>query len=195
MKTIFFRKCLLLILMASPLLGHAQFSPKTLRISAINEATTLPSWRLVQLPLHPGIQIGTDLLAKEGRHWTTSLGVDLGYYYHRLYEHAVMLDGTFAAGYRFNFGLQPKLLASAGYKHSILSDAVFEYNGEEYQKSFYLGRPQFNFKIGAGLEYALNDRYSIMVDYRAMVALPYSPKQGVPFSLHNLFGAGLKFNL
>jgi len=197
MKTIMFRKALLLALIVSPIFGYAQFGPKTFRISSIKETTTLrqPSWRMISLPSHRGIQIGTDLLAGEGRHWTRSLGLELGYYSHRRYETAVMLDGAFALGYRFNFGLQPKLLLSAGYKYSNFSDAVFESVEGENPEGARYSRSQFNFKIGVGLEYDINDRIGITADCRSMAALPFAPERGFPFSLHTLLGLGVKFKI
>lgn len=195
LKKIFSTSAVLGTLLLSPALGYAQIKPQNLRISLFTEATTMPTLKPIQFPLHPGILVGTDLWSSEGKHWQKALGVELSYYHHRLYEHALMLDAAYRLGYRFNFGLQINLLTNIGYKHSILQGPVYKFKNGNYEKAIHSGKAQFNAKLGLGLSYALNKTYSITTDYKIMMATPYAPEKGMPFALHSLFGVGLNINL
>lgn len=178
-----------------PTPGYAQIKPQNLRISVFTEATTMPTLKPIQLPLHPGVLVGTDFWNKSGKHWQKALGAELSYYHHRLYEHALMLDASYRLGYQFNFGLGINLRTNIGYKHSIQEGPVYKFKNGSYERALHGGKAQFNAKLGLGLSYALNKRYSITTDYKMMVATPYAPKKEMPFALHSLFGIGLHINL
>jgi hypothetical protein len=178
-----------------PLISHAQVKPKAIRVMALSEATTMPTYKVVKLPFHAGVLIGADLWTKSGAHWQQAFGVDLSYYYHRFYEHAIMIDGLYTLGYKFNFGLQVNLPISIGYKHSILTGEVYKLENGSYKEIYDLGKAQFNGKLGIGLEFPVTDKLSIRADYRYMVALPYMPEKDMPFSLHSLFGLGCTIKL
>ncbi|TDB62749.1 hypothetical protein [Arundinibacter roseus] len=164
-----------------------------LRVSVMNQALSLPSLNVLHLPLHPGLTIGSDLLIKNHKRWHTTLGADLTFFHHRLSENALMLDAVYGLGYKFDFGLQPRFLAALGYKHSLAAGEVYKLRDGAYEKTFYWGKPQFNFKVGFGFEYPLSRTYSLTTDYKTMIALPYSQK--IAFSLHTLLSVGIKVNL
>jgi hypothetical protein len=173
---------------------QAQLKPKTLRVAFLNEAIKLPDSRLLSGPLHPTLNVGTDLRVRSKKHWQSALGADFYYNYHRLTEHALMLDASYRLGYRFGFGLQLNLHTALGYKHAILAGDKFALKEGEYQKTTHWGKAMLNAKIGLGLEYPVSQRYSLLADYKAMGAYP-TGGFFVPFSAHTLVGAGLKINL
>lgn len=180
---------LLALLFLLPATSWAQV--KNLRFSIGSEAVSLPTWKLVQLPIHPSITAGADLWQKQGNHWQQSLGPELTYYYHEHYEHALLLNGAWRLGYRFGFGLQLNFVANVGYKHSILTGPVYEFKDGSYTASHDTGKPQVNVQLGAGLQFPLGKKIAFSVENKYMVAAPYAPGLGLPFSLHNLFSAGI----
>ena len=175
--------------------GWAQFKLNAFRVVALSEAVSLPTYKVVQLPIHPGVLIGVNFWQKAGKHWVNTLGTDLSYYYHDLYEHAFMIDAAYTLGYKFNFGLQTKMLTNIGYKQSILTGDVFKFKNGEYERVYLAGKAQLNVKLGFGLEYPITEKWSIITDYKFMLAIPYSPKRGQPFATHSFFGLGIKINL
>ena len=184
-----------LMFFTSTMVCSAQIRLNAFRVAALNEAVTLPSYKVIKLPIHPGALIGVDLWQKTTKHWTKTMGVDLSYYYHNLYEHATMLDAAYTLGYKFNFGLQTKLLTNVGYKQSFLTGDVFKFKNGDYERVYLTGQAQLNIKLGLGLEYPVNEKWSITTDYKFMLAMPYAPKSGKPFATHSLFGLGIKINL
>jgi hypothetical protein len=130
-------------------------------------------------------------MVKDQTSWYKSFGVEVGYYYHELYEHAIMLDGIYKFGYTFNFKLRANLTGALGYKHSILSgDTYVLKSGGGYTAQQHPGKSQVNTKIGFGLAYPVTNKVSVTADYQGMIAIPYSPDQGMPFSTHALLKVG-----
>jgi hypothetical protein len=183
---------LFLLLWASTL--SAQLRPQTLRLAIANQTTGLPSLQIDLSPFHPTLNVGTDLRVRSGKHWQRILGLDFYYYYHRTQEHALMLDVSYRSGYRFGSGLQTNVYTALGYKHAILSGEKFRLENGEYQRASHWGKPQFNTKLGLGMEYPLSERTNLMADYKIMIAYP-TGAFFVPFSLQNFFGLGLNFRL
>lgn len=170
------------------------WSQKALRLSFLNQATSLPSLKLTQLPIHPTINIGADFRERGNKHWKRTLGADVYYYYQELAEHAIMLDASYRLGYQFNFGLRLNLQTALGYKHAIVSGDTYKLIDGTYKKANHFGKPQGNMKVGFGLEYPISEKYSIITDYKVMVA---GPSGGIflPASIHTFLGAGLIIKL
>jgi hypothetical protein len=172
--------------------AFTQFKPKAYRFSVAKEAIALPTNNPFKGPFHPSASIGFDYNVKSKNRWQRSLGFDLSFFHHRLSENALMLDATYTKGLRIG-PLQPKFMAAIGYKHSFPANEVYKLENGEYKKASTLGKSQFNTKLGMGLEYAVNQQYSLITDYRFMVALPYS--ELLPFSLHSFCSLGIKINM
>ncbi len=186
---------IVLLFMLGQSIAFSQKYLKTLRVSAVNESTSVPYGQLLFSPVHPGITVGTDFWLKDKTAWFQSLGIDAGYYYHELYEHAIMLDAVYNFGYTFSFGLRLKTIGALGYKHSILTGETYVLKNGEYVKKQHPGQPQVNTKIGVGMEFPVNKKFSITTDYSGMISLPYSPDLGMPFATQALIRLGFKINL
>jgi hypothetical protein len=171
---------------------QAQGGLKALRISVLTEASTLPSYKVVRIPVHPGVSFGLDFWEKNGEHWSRSLTAELGYYYQEMSEHAIMLGGIYGLSYETSFGLKPKFFAGLGYKHSILPGHVYTLEDAEYVSTHHKGQPQVTLKLGLGLEYRLSEKFALTTEYAVMAASPYSL---LPASVHNIFSIGTKINL
>ena len=171
---------------------HSQWKPRTLNIAFVSESISVPFSQVIISPLHPGISIGTDLMIKDQTSWYRSFGVEASYYYHRTFEHAVMLDAVYNFGYTFSFGLRSTIIGAAGYKHSILTGSTFVLEDGEYVKKTHFGTPQANFRIGLGLEYPLSEKISVTTNYNGIMPVPGI--LGNPFSMHTLIKVGTKIN-
>jgi hypothetical protein len=171
----------------------AMTGPESIRVAFFNEATSLPGKSLISLPVHPGITVGTDLRSVSGRHLERSAGADLSFYHHRLSENAIMLDGVYAIGFKPFPWFQVKFIMGAGYKHTFLPGKVFNFEEGEYRQEADWGKSQFNMKLGLGLEFKINDTFSLTADRKFMVAVPYS--ESLPFSTHILTCFGIKMRL
>ena len=173
---------------------YSQWNPKTLNVAFISESVSVPFGQIVTNPVHPGVSVGTDLMVKDQTSWYRSFGVEAGYYYHELYEHAIMLDGIYKFGYTFNFKLRANLTGALGYKHSILSGDTYVLKSGTYTAQQHPGKSQVNTKIGFGLAYPVTNKVSLTADYQGMIAIPYAPEKEMPFSTHALLKIGTVIN-
>ncbi len=173
----------------------AQGICKSVQISALHEMVAIPYGQVFLKPIHPGIALGTELWVKAETKWYQSLGVDASYYYHQLYEHALMLDAVYNIGYTLPFKLRLKTMGALGYKHSILTGDTYVLENGSYKKKQHPGQAQINAKIGFGLSYPISQKISLSGDYMGMLAFPYSPDLGMPFATHALIRLGVKMNL
>lgn len=181
------------ILLLSHQTGFSQIRPHNVRLSLYNEALTLPTIKVFKGPIHPGIMLGTDLCTKSVNHWRMALGTDLGFYNHKFNENAAMLDLAFALGYKFDFGLTPKITSAIGYKHAFFPSEAYQYKDGVYKKSPNLGTGSATFKLGLGLEFAITEKMSVTADYKMMISAPYS--ETLKFSLNSFIGLGAVLNL
>ena len=169
---------------------YSQWNPKTLNVAFISESVSVPFGQIVTNPVHPGVSVGTDLMIKDQTAWYRSFGVEAGYYYHELYEHAIMLDAVYKFGFTFGFKLRTNLIGALGYKHSILSGDTYVLKSGEYVAKQHEGQPQVNTKIGLELAFPVNDKISITGSYLGMIAIPYAPEKEMPFATHALLKIG-----
>jgi hypothetical protein len=172
---------------------YAQKNMKSIRVSFYNEATSLPSIKLIQKAFHPTITVGADFWSKTNKHLAQTAGVDLTYFHHQYNEQAIMLDGIYSIGYKFKFGLIARFIVGIGYKHAFYPSEQFKLVNNEYIQVHHIGVAQFNSKFGLGLEMPISKRICITSDYKMMISLPYSEK--LPFSAHTFFGVGVRVNL
>lgn len=175
-----------------PVAAEAREKPLSWRFSLGNEAVTLPTYKFYRGPLHPAVIIGVDVWEKQTTHGHQSFGPEASYYFHKTFEHAVIINGVYRAGWHTRFGLSLNFIAAAGYKHSFLTGPVFKFEEGAYKQVNVAGKSQFNLMLGPGLEFALNDKISITAESRYMLVLPYAPKRGMPFATHAIFSAGIK---
>ena len=183
------------LLLLGQLNSYSQLRLENIKVSAMTESVSIPFVQLLLTPVHPGFSVGGDLIVKDQTQWYRSLGVEASYYYHRLYEHAIMLDAVYNFGYTFNFKLRPYVIAILGYKHSILTGETFVLEDGEYKKKQHWGQPQVSPKIGFGLEYPITERICITSEYLGMMPRPYSENSLSSNSMESLFKIGTKIRL
>ncbi len=188
-------KLFIALLLLIPLNIRGEFIPRALSFNLMSESLSLPSYKLIRIPIHPGFQVSAELREKTKGNRISSINVNCRYYYHRYQEHAIMINLGYDWGYDFSNGLRPELLLGIGIKHTILPGPVYKLENGEYEKTTHFGRPLGNMTLGIGLEYAVNKQYSIISGYRMMAALPWQPKKEMPFSAHILFELGVKIKL
>ena len=179
---------------ASPSKTFGQLRPQNLRVAFYNEAIAVPSLKVLNKPLHPTLNIGSDFMVKYRKHFHQSLGMDAYMYHHKTKENAIMLDATYRFGYHFNCGLQVNLISALGFKHASLTGEKFEQNETgAYEQVSYSGKSMANLKLGAGLAYPISPRYLAFINYKTMLSGP-SGGIFIPFDMQTFFGGGIQFN-
>lgn len=167
-----------------------------LRITIFDNGTKLPGGSkllLINLPIHPGITIGTEHQwnNNEKKQWFQS--VVLGYFYHRYMQHAIQVYTE--AGYRYNCKVRLSFEGKIGlgYLHSIPATEIYKIdNNGEYIRANRFGRAQFMLPVVSfGIAHRLrNTDISLFFNYQFWLQLPFV-KQYVPVLPNTSFHIGV----
>jgi hypothetical protein len=183
----------LIVLLMISNLSFGQISVKSVRIAITgNNLTDIPKYN------HLGFSTGVNFMEKQGKHFKKTFGVELSYYKIKKMEQSVILDATYSFGYVFKFGLETKLLADLGYKYSAFTGDVYEFSNGQYQETNKIaGQSQLNLKLGFGLEYPLNNKFSI---YTHAKVIGYTNRllnlgHAQFFFINQELSLGIKYNL
>ena len=76
---------ILTLIIPMVLLGQEKSIP--INISVFNEATAIPFTRFVTIPMHPGLQLGTECNYKAKEHTRFFQTINLNYFYHNQLNH------------------------------------------------------------------------------------------------------------
>lgn len=115
---------------------HAQQeSGLPLQISVFDENIALPSYRMIQTPIHPGVRVGTEVLRRENGSWQRGLQLGLSGYVHPYFHNALMIDGQYYIRYQFarKFGVSAG--AGLGYHHSFFNMPRYDVTENGYEES------------------------------------------------------------
>ncbi|MGQ3012164.1 MAG: hypothetical protein ACT6QS_00520 [Flavobacteriales bacterium] len=189
-------RILLFVLLLFPFSLHAQKKPLLIRLSLFNESTALPFTRFFTLPLHPGIQAGTEFAyLDKPRHYVYQT-LQAGYLYHRYLYQAAYLQSEIGYDLRLGFGLNIKALFGLGYMHSFATQKEYRLVNGEYLQKPDRGNARINPSLSLGLGYRIYPKRAaspeIFVLYQSWVEYPYSPGF-IPAMTHISLHLGSKF--
>ena len=188
--------CLLGGLLAIFLVANAQAQSKSnFKISVFNESTSIPFTRAWSTPIHPGVQVGTDLPWREGRHFQLYPSISVGYLFHRDLYQAVYVNVELGYDYRFDFGLNLKSAFGLGYMHSFTTRTEYQLEDGSYQPAPDRGNARVmpSLSLGMGYRFKPSDPLSpeIFTMYQAWLEYPYSPGF-IPLMTHTNLHLGIK---
>jgi hypothetical protein len=81
-------------------------------ISLFNESTTISFSTLLNTPVHPGVQVGTEFDWKQGKHFRLYPALNFGYMFHKNLFQAFYIDTELGVDYKTSFGHGPAYLHS-----------------------------------------------------------------------------------
>ncbi|RYY27221.1 MAG: hypothetical protein EOO04_09810 [Chitinophagaceae bacterium] len=171
-------------------------SQTPINISILNEGTAIPFTRFITKPIHPGMQVGTEVKLKERKKFRLYQSFTVGYIFHSRLFHGLYVNTAIGYDYKFNFGLNFKTQLGLGYMHTWSPGPEFRFRDGAYTRKRDKGNSRFTAGLGAGLGYRVRkkDLYSpeIFYMYRGWVEYPYSPGF-IPAMTHISQEAGAKF--
>ncbi len=150
-----------------------------LQVSVFNEATALPFTRFLTLPLHPGVQVGTDWDYKVGKRSRLYQAVQLSYYYHGQLNQGVGLHTELGYEYRHRTGLAAGALLGLGYLHTFATTREYAFQDGQYVERRDFGNsrlyPSLSLELGHYLRRADARSPKVFLRYQAWAEYPYSP--------------------
>lgn len=182
---------LLAIAMAS-YLSHGQ---QAVTISVFNEATTIPFTTFINTPLHPGMQVGTEVDIKKGNRFRFYPTINLGYMFHSNLFQGIYAKAELGIDFKSSFGLNLKSKWGLGYLHTFATRQEYQLKNGRYESKKDKGNSRFMPSITFGIGYDLrkNDPYSpeLFLLYQSWIEYPYSPGF-IPIMAHTNIHLGTK---
>jgi hypothetical protein len=186
------KKVTLFMLFFSSSLLAEKASFNKMNISFFSEAIAFPSYKLVRLPIHPGIAAGITILEQSKKWRTHELLFEGGYYYAELTGHSIMLFPE----YNFDITLKKFEITTSigiGYKHNIFARPVFKKVDGVYKQVTDWGTPQAMLPLGLKLGYTIPHDITLFLHYRCIVASPLNVKAKLYFMPQTTFHLGASF--
>jgi hypothetical protein len=191
-------RLLLLLWICAPLWAIAQSKPLPINISLFNEATAIPFTKFLTLPLHPGIQVGTEIAYRTSAHSRLFQTANLSYYYHGQLNQGIALHTELGYEYRNRLGLALSALLGLGYMHTFATTKEYVFQDGQYLERTDFGNarlyPSLSLDVGYYLAPESVRSPKIFLRYQAWAEYPYSPGF-IPVMTHINLHLGAKFFL
>lgn len=159
------------------LIAQEKYVP--LSVSFFNEATALPFTEFITTPIHPGIQIGSEVNYAVRKHARFFQSANLSYFYHRHLAQGIGLHSSFGYEYRTGFGIELSGLIGIGYMHTFATAKEYTFTNGSYEKQADKGNSRFFPSISVELGYYLDkDKIfspKVFLRYQSWAEYPYSP--------------------
>jgi len=179
-----------------PLLSAGQGKALPVNISLFNESTAIPFTKIVTLPVHPGLQIGTDInyrIKENSRIFQTA---NISYFYHNHLNQGIGISSELGYEYRTGLGLALSGLMGVGYMHTFATTEEFTFNNGQYGEKADRGNGRFfpSLSLDAGYFTNPGSKYSpkVFLRYQSWIEYPYSP-DFIPVMTHINLHAGVRF--
>jgi hypothetical protein len=167
-----------------------------IRISVFNESTSMPFTRAFSIPIHPGVELGTEFTWHQSKHFKIYPTVTLGYVFHKNLYQAIFINGALGIDYRIKFGLNIKTALGIGYMRSFRTQQEYDFDGGSYHKKHDRGNGRVAPSLSLGLGYSLHPSRphssEIFIMYQTWIEYPYSPGF-IPIMTHTNVHIGYKF--
>ena len=181
------RTLLIFLLIVS---GISAYCQKNISVTVLNESISFPFTRFT--PMHPGIEIGTNLFHSEKLNKSYEVNAYIGGYHHESISNAFYLKGEYVYHIAAWEKLSCDLLAGLGYQHSFYPGELYspKENGD-YDATKQKGKPHAIANIGIGSTYRRWKTIEPFVKYEFMVESPFA--NGIPVIPHTIFKLGFNF--
>jgi hypothetical protein len=174
----------------------AQTEKIPINLSIFNESTSIPFTRFFTTPIHPGIQVGTELnyhATDRNRLFQT---LNLSYFYHGHLNQGIALHTEFGYEHRLSNGLSFSGLLGVGYMRTYAVSEEFVFENDQYIQKEDTGNSRFFPSLSVDTGYYLKkqekDSPRIFIRYQAWAEYPYSP-DFIPIMSHVNLHVGVKF--
>ena len=189
------QKIIIILILIVPKILLGQDKGISINISVFNESTAIPFTQFVTTPIHPGIQIGSEInykLRERSRIFQTA---NINYFYHNHLAQGIGFNTEFGYEYRMKFGLAFEGLIGVGYMHTFVTAEEFTFANGQYEKRPDKGNSRFYPSISLDVGYYLKkeDRTSpkIFIRYQSWAEYPYSG-DFIPVMAHINLHLGVK---
>jgi hypothetical protein len=147
-------------------------------ITAGNHAVSMPFYRVLRMPYHPALAVGTEFTYRRGNHGQLLQTLSVGGFYNRYNATGLTLQTDFAYRYLTGVGVFADVSLGAGYLHTFRVRPIYESNGQgDYQPVQDRGKPSAlgSFSLGLGYDFSRQASFpfALFVRYQWFAQVPY----------------------
>jgi hypothetical protein len=168
---------ILIFIFPASLSGQEKAIP--INISVFNESTAIPVTRFFTTPIHPGLQLGTEINYKVKEHSRLFQTGNICYFYHNYLAQGIAMNTELGYEYRLNSGFAFSVLLGVGYMHTFTTAEEFTLSNGQYEKKTDLGNarfyPSLSIDIGFYLKKSILNSPKVFLRYQSWAEYPYSP--------------------
>ena len=190
------KKILLFLWLTISVVANAQKNTKPVIISIFNESTAIPFSRFLTLPMHPGLQLGTEFDYKVKKHSRRFQTANISYFYHNHLAQGIAINTELGYEYRSKAGPAFAGLLGLGYLHTFSTAEEFTHSNGHYEKNADKGNarvfPSVSLDVGYYLKKAEKNSPKLFIRYQSWAEYPYSP-DFIPVMTHINLHVGAKF--
>lgn len=171
--------------------------PYTVAVSFFNHSIAMPFHKILNTPLHPGVQAGI-----EGRYFETLKSklfqsLNLGMFYNKYNGTGFYLNTELAYRYTSKFRISAEALAGLGYLRTFRPTAIYEQTESgNYRrakdKGFSSAIASFAFGLGYAIKSSSAFSFAPFIRYQSLIQTRYSPDLDV--LPHAAFHVGVRIN-
>lgn len=187
---------LYIIVLFTPTFLFSQEKLIPINVSIFNESTAIPYTRFVTLPIHPGIQVGTEWNYQENEHSRWFQTANISYFYHNYLAQGIGIYSELGYEYRLQSGFTVGGLLGFGYMHTLTTAEEFIFLNGQYVKKTDTGNarifPSFSVDVGYYPKKTEKQSLKLFLRYQSWVEYPYSP-DFIPLMTHINLNLGVKY--
>lgn len=183
------------MLLTFSLLLKAQNKYMPINISLFNESTSVPFTHFFTVPIHPGLQLGTEFNYRNKKQSRIFQTANVSYFYHNHLAQGIGLTSELGYEKRLKNGFAFSFLLGTGYLHTFTTSEEFIFKNGQYVKNTDKGNsrlyPSLSFETGCYLKFSSKASSKIFMRYQSWVEYPYSP-DFIPVMAHINLHIGTK---
>jgi len=167
-------------------------------ITGGNHAVSMPFYRVLRLPYHPALAVGTEFTYRRGKHGQLLQTLSVGGFYNRYNATGLAVQTELAYRYITDIGMFADISLGSGYLHTFRVRPIYQANGQgDYQSVKDWGKPSVlaSFSLGLGYDFSRNpDRpFALFMRYQWFAQVPYVDP--LPFWPQAITCVGARFYL
>lgn len=190
------KRLLILFLLISPVLLSGQELSVPVNLSVFNESTAVPFTRFFTIPIHPGLQIGTEFNYKVKKHSRIFQTANISYFFHNHLAQGIGFNTEIGYEYSLNSGFAFTGLIGLGYMHTFSTAEEYTFSKGEYVKKSDKGNsrlcPSISLDVGYYLNKSEKNSPKLFLRYQSWLEYPYSP-DFIPVMSHINLHLGVRF--
>jgi len=189
-------KKLLFLIFITPIVLMGQEKVIPINLSLYNESTAIPFTRFLTIPIHLGLQVGTEFVYSSKERSQLFQTANVCYFYHNYLMQGIGINSELGYEYRMKSRFSLALLLGVGYMHTFATTEEFYFSNGTYQKKNDKGNARFYPSLSIDVRYFLkknkNNSSQLFIRYQSWVEYPYSP-DFIPAMTHINLHLGTKF--